>query len=463
MRRLKTIRARFALWTASLLLLVLVAYGAFVYFSLAAGLSAGVDDSLQLSAAQALAALNVENGQVNFAEGLPESSAASSDLRAHGLTMWLLDEHGQVTQAFGPFRALSISAGASSAVLGHKASFTTVTDAATGEPVRVITLPLLDNGRVLAFVQVGQSLASVRQALGRLLTALGLGVPLVVVAAGAGGYFLAVRALTPIDLITRAARRMSAENLSSRLNLHPGDDEVGRLAATFDEMLARLDAAFRRERQFTADASHELRTPLAAMQAITSVTLAGQRTPEEYRQALHDLSEEINRLRGLVDDLLQLARGDAWQPGPRQPVDLTALLSDVCDSLRPLAEQKGLGLTCSLPQGMLIHGDSDGLVRLFVNLLDNAIKYTPSGAITVVARSGPGEYTIAVSDSGVGIPAEHLPHVFDRFYRVDPSRSRRGAGLGLAIAQEIARAHAGSIEVASQPGAGSTFTVHLPR
>jgi signal transduction histidine kinase len=112
---------------------------------------------------------------------------------------------------------------------------------------------------------------------------------------------------------------------------------------------------------------------------------------------------------------------------------------------------------------MLIHGDSDGLVRLFVNLLDNAIKYTPSGAITVVARSGPGEYTIAVSDSGVGIPAEHLPHVFDRFYRVDLSRSRRGAGLGLAIAQEIARAHAGPIQVASQPGAGSTFTVHLPR
>jgi signal transduction histidine kinase len=234
------------------------------------------------------------------------------------------------------------------------------------------------------------------------------------------------------------------------------------LASTFDAMLARLDNAFRRERQFTADASHELRTPLAAMQAILSVMREQQRTPEDYERALADLAEEADRLRGLVENLLRLARrGSQSIPSPEQ-VDLSALLGDVTDALRPLAEAKGLSLSSTIGDGLVLMGDRDSLIRLFVNLLDNAVKYTERGTITVHANLANHMLKAAISDTGPGIAPEHLPHIFDRFYRVDTSRASPGTGLGLAIALDIARAHGGTIEVSSLVGVGTSFTVLLP-
>jgi signal transduction histidine kinase/DNA-binding LacI/PurR family transcriptional regulator len=225
-----------------------------------------------------------------------------------------------------------------------------------------------------------------------------------------------------------------------------------------------LDESFRRERQFTADASHELRTPLAAMQAILSVIREKHRTAEAYEQALADLAEETDRLRGIVENLLHLARSDAAPEPVRESVDLTTLLHDVTDSLRALAEAKGLTLTCVASDGLTVCGDSDGLIRLFLNLLDNAIKYSEQGEIVVRAEldlAGP-MIRVKITDMGLGIAAEHLPRIFNRFYRVDASRSSRGAGLGLTIALDIARAHGGTIEAGSTPGVGTTFTVLLP-
>jgi heavy metal sensor kinase len=310
---------------------------------------------------------------------------------------------------------------------------------------------------------VARSHDSVHETLDRLLSALLLAVPLSVLAAALGGYWLSARALAPIDRITRTARRISAESLSSRIGLPATNDEVGRLAMTFDEMLARLDGAFRREHQFTADASHELRTPLAAMQAILSVTGEKQRTPEEYELAMADLAEETDRLRALVEDLLQVARGETSQIGTQDAVALTTLLRDVTDSLRPLATAKGLTLTCQVPDGLTLQGDSDSLIRLFVNLVDNAVKYTEKGGVTLTAWSDRGWMRIAVADSGMGIPAAHLSHLFDRFYRVEQSRSGNGAGLGLAIALDITRAHRGTLQVDNAPGGGAIFTVSLPQ
>jgi signal transduction histidine kinase len=263
--------------------------------------------------------------------------------------------------------------------------------------------------------------------------------------------------------MTRTAQRISAEDLSARLNLPSTNDEVGRLAATFDHMLARLDEAFQRERQFTADASHELRTPLAAMQAIIGVIRTERRKPQDYELALDDLAEETDRLRSLTENLLLLARRDTNQPMVFDEVDIALLLRDLSDSLRPLAEKKGLSLVSNLPERLMINGDSDGLIRLFVNLLDNAIKYTPSGSITIsMSLPANNMLTVAITDTGVGIPANDLPHIFDRFYRVERSRATRGSGLGLAIAAEIVQAHGGTIEVTSNPGEGTTFSVRLP-
>jgi len=458
-----TLRVRFALWVTALLLAALAAFGTFVYFDLARGLVGALDDSLRLSASQAIAAVNIENGQINLSDSLPESGSIAEELRARGLTIRIFGTTGQIMQAFGPYRDLPLTPASLAAALRQDVTFTTLADPHGNDPIRSYTAAITENGRVIGVIQIVESLGSVQEALDRLLTALLLGGPLLALAAALGGYLLVARALAPIDQITRTARRISAEDLSRRLALPATNDEVGRLAATFDEMLARLDEAFRRERQFTADASHELRTPLAAMQAILSVTREHRRAAEDYELALADLADETDRLRGLVEDLLRLARGEAQQIGVREQIDLSALLRDVTDSLRPLAEAKGLALVCDVSAGLIMTADSDALIRLFVNLLDNAVKYTERGTIAVSGRAETHGLRVTVADTGIGIPAEHLPHVFDRFYRVDKARTQRGSGLGLAIALEIARAHGGALTVDSTPGAGTTFAVYLPR
>jgi signal transduction histidine kinase len=228
-------------------------------------------------------------------------------------------------------------------------------------------------------------------------------------------------------------------------------------------MLLRIESGFAREHQFTSDASHELRTPLTAMRTILNVMRDGERPAQEYRQALDDLAEETDRLQALVENLLQLARGEQGLKLQKEEIDLGLLLPDVADSLRPLAENKHLTLTCNLPASLIISGDTDHLIRLFVNLLDNAIKYTENGTITLSARPSEDQAIIEVVDTGIGIPAEHLPHIFKRLYTVDPARSSGGAGLGLSIAQQIVQAHGGRIEVQSAARTGTKFTVYLPK
>jgi heavy metal sensor kinase len=458
----RTLRLRFASWIAGLLFAMLTVFGLSVYLILSRGLSAALDDSLRLSASQAEAAVNSENGVIDFTDSLPESSSIGTELRSRGLTIRLLSPDGKVLQSIGLYRTLPVRVEGPARQPAVAAGFSTIEEPARHEPVRFFALPVLQNGQVVALIQVGQSLASVSETLNRLLVALLVGGPLLILLGALGGYILASRALAPINQITRTARRISAENLNERLNVSTTDDEVGQLAGTIDGMLDRLSASFHRERQFTADASHELRTPVAAMQAILGVARSKRRTVREYTEALADISEEADRLRTLVDGLLQLARSDAPHTQVREPVDLAALLGDVTESLRPLARAKALALACTIPGSLSVTGDRDALVRLFVNLLDNAIKFTPRGLVQVAARVEGSEILLTVSDTGIGIAPKHLPRIFDRFYRVDRSRSSGGTGLGLALAREITLAHGGMLEVRSTPGSGTTFTVRLP-
>jgi len=268
--------------------------------------------------------------------------------------------------------------------------------------------------------------------------------------------------LRPLARMQATAAEISTRDLSRRLGVASGDDEVSQLAATFDAMLDRIEASFHRERQFVADASHELRTPLAAIQAIVSVTRERPRSQGEYEQALDDVDGETARLHTLVENLLELARGDAERLAEHQPIDVSGLLRDVCASLEVLAEDKGLRLSCKLEDGLVVNGDGDALVRLFVNVLDNAIKYTEEGGVDVHATAANGGIAVTVRDSGRGVPAEQLPHLFERFYRGDASRSAGGSGLGLAIARLIAEAHGGTITIASVEGQGTTVSVTLP-
>lgn len=462
MKHLKTLRVRFALWTAGLLLAAFTLFSTFVYIRMAQSLVASVDSALRLAASQVVAEVDVTHSELvlvdEFLEDIP-----NTPLIEQGFSFRLLNGVGQTLQEYGPYRALP-QPHVNFTASNQPGIFTTFTDTATQHPVRVYTAPIVEAHQVVGTIQVAQNLNSAEQTLNQLLITLLVGGPLLVVIAGAGGYFLAARALVSIDKITRTARQISAQDLSARLNLPETDDEVGRLAATFDSMLARLDDAFQRERRFAADASHELRTPLAAIQTILSSTLARRRTPAEYEQVLADLDEETDRLRTLVEGLLHLAHGDAARSMAKDTVNLSNLLVDVAGSLRPLAEDKGLELTADISDNLSVTGDSDALIRLFVNLLDNAIKYTEQGQISLVADPrANGLVQVTIADTGVGIAAAHLPHIFDRFYRVDQSRTTSGAGLGLAIALSVAQAHGGTIGVESEIGKGSVFTVQLAK
>ena len=457
MKRLKTLRVRFALWTTGWLLLVLMLSGAFIYVNFAHRLAQSIDDALRLTAARILVDIDDETLQLENADVV-----ANSTLRDQ-FSMQILDLAGEIRQRYGPYRDLP-QPRIIAATPSQSGAFTTVTDPTTQHPIRVYAIPIVEDGRVFGALQVAQSLLGVQQALNQLLTTLLIAGPIVVFLAGVGGYILAARALTPIDQITRTAARISVEDLSARLNLPPTHDEVGRLAATFDTMLSRLDDGLRRERQFIADASQELRTPLATMQTILSSTLTRQRTPAEYEQALVDLTEETDGMILLAEGLLLLVRNDTYQSTAYEPVDLSTLLQDVTDSLYPLAEDKNLALECRIPPNLSIIGDSDDLIRLFVNLLGNAIKYTEQGRITVSLSQDTDEFIeVVIADTGIGIAPQHLPYIFNRFYRVEASRTASGAGLGLAIALSVAQAHGGTIRVTSEIGRGTVFLVKLAK
>ena len=460
MKMLKTLRVRFALWLTLLILAFLAIFSFGVHFSLSRSLYTGVDETLVLSAEQIIPSLQEEDGSIL----MPPLDANAPDLiefdpiTQRGITIVILSQNGYILQAAGTHSLFSLS----DSLPPTQPEFQTIPEAAEIDRIRVYSLPIVENDQILGWVQSMQSLGTTEESLDKLRTLLVTGSAILSLLAGFAGYFLATRALAPIDKITNTAHRISIEDLSARLNLPDTGDEVSRLANTFDEMLERIESGFTRERQFTADASHELRTPLTAMQTILQFTREGERSLPEYRLALDDLAEEADRLQALVEDLLHLARGEGGLELYKEEIDLSLLLDDVADSLRALAEKKGFALKTNLPPSLIIFGDTDQLIRLIVNLLDNAIKYTQEGSVNISAHNEEDHSIIEVADTGIGIQTEHLPHIFERFYRVEASRSSQGVGLGLSIAEQIVLAHGGKLRVTSVSGKGTKFTVFLP-
>jgi heavy metal sensor kinase len=454
----RPIRVRLTLWFVLLLAITLAIFCAALYLALRHNLNSTLNDSLE-SRAQIVAGLVVDVDRVDVAElTIPGDPVEGEEF------VRVFDSSGNLVfdNSGEKFRPPDDPTAVSAALSGAK----TRRDLDLGPELRALTAPIRANGKVIGAVEVGLSTDALHSTLRTLLVIIAVIYPLALIIASGGGVFLAGRALSPIDGLTRTARRISAEDLSQRLDLRLPDDEVGRLARTFDEMIARLDDAFRRQRQFTADASHELRTPLTAIKGQTEVALQRDRDPAEYRSVLRSVNVEVDRMIRLVSSLLTLARADAQQvPLTKESISLGALVSDAADQVRPAASNKGVSVRLRNGAGTQVTADQDLLLQLMLNLLDNAVKHTPLGGSIVISWSNQeGHAKVVVADEGPGIPSEHLPHIFDRFYRVDRARSRDGGGvgLGLSICRWIAEAHGGSIHADSSPGGGATFTVDLP-
>ncbi|MFQ5520216.1 MAG: sensor histidine kinase [Candidatus Methylomirabilia bacterium] len=464
--RIRSIRARLTLWYASLLTVTFLLLGGVAYGLLGYSLSQDVDAALG-GVAEAVARETHREFPTFFPSDIDEVFRRFFGFSPLDRYFEMLDPLGRRDPRWPQPRSgrLPLSPMALRNASEGRRTFETL-EGMGPYPVRVLTMPVIERGRVTGLVQVGMSLESMFVTRRRFLLIMAGVLPLSLLLAGGGGWVLARRALRPVDRMTEAARRISVEHLAERLEERGAGDELDRLAKTLNEMLGRLDAAVTQIRQFSADASHELQTPLTILKGELEVALRSPRSPDDYQRILKSALEEIDKIARLVEDLLLLARADAGVLRmDRRPVDLGQLVEEVYGQIKILADAQAITLGLGPVEPVSIHGDHERLRRLLLNLVDNGIKYTPPGGRVTLSVQRHAEWaSIRIADNGIGLSSEEQEWVFQRFYRSAEARSRGegGAGLGLCIARSIAEAHSGRIEVESGPGRGSTFTVLLP-
>jgi two-component system OmpR family sensor kinase len=461
------IRLRIAAWYAAFLMVAVVGMGAFLLTTLDDTIVEQIDDSLQVRASRAereiATGADEQLDPTDVRAGLLEL-APLDEFSAPGIYVQVRDQEGQIIAASPnlPRGELPITAEMIAAALGGRQAFASVS--VGPESVRLLAEPIDVGGRIIGIIVVGQSLRLVETTLDglrRLVLIAGAGAAVVAVV---GGWWLTTRALDPVAAVTRVAADIAATGrFERRISGPPTGDELGKLTATFNEMLARIEQAFRRQQEFLADASHELRGPLMVLRGNLDLLRMG--LPEdESRASVREAGEEVERMSRLAADLLFLAEADAREIAGRESVELDEVATEAWERARALdggAHELALGRA----DPALVRGDRMRLGELVWNLLENALRYTPAGGrIDVELRVTESRAELTVADTGIGIPPEHAPRVFERFYRVDPARSRSkgGAGLGLAIVKRIAEAHGGEVWARSEVGRGSTFGVSLP-
>jgi len=464
-----SVRTRLTLWYASVLAVSLVAFALLVYYAAARIFYERQDESLR-STAETVASAYMqeleEEGSIDKA-----NEVVLAQMVFPNRYVEVVDTEGRVVAQSSNLvgHPLTLSATTLNEARLRSVGFVvsrTLESESLG--VRVAVVPLSKNyNNPFGFAVVAESLNVIEGGLRRLRRDFFAGVPLILLVASLGGYFLARKSLAPIALMNAQTQRITAENLSSRLDVTNPRDELGQLATTINALLARLDATFSEQQRFIADASHELRTPLAVLRGETEVALEQNRDAEDYKESLALIKDEAERLTRIVENLFILARQPVNQHSMmKEPLRLNEVVSECVRSAQVLAAQRDLRLHLNGPLSEVnFNGDDELLKRMLLNLLDNAVKYTaPGGDVSVALSTQNGSARIVVTDSGIGIPSADQPRIFDRFYRVDKARSRAlgGAGLGLSIAKWIVEAHGGTISVESMPNQGSEFIVELP-
>ena len=482
----KSVRARLTFWYAGALTSTLLLLSLVIYFIVKRSVMERTDAGLVELADSFLATLDAELSDATPA--IDVAAAARQSMLEHkypGHSFALLTPSDQVLAASNdlPEATRESHHAEPNPRISPEVLQTCVSPLSSGENP-FITIPgrrggtrcyvrSFTAGRIDCRLVILASLHPEAELLAQLRVALGWLVPITIVLASAGGYFLARKNLAPVADMTARADRISESTLHDRLAVQNPADELGGLATTLNRLLDRLDLAFERQRRFIADASHELRTPLAILQGESEVALSNpSRTPEEYRESLSALQHEARRLARVVEDMFTLSRADAGQyPVTSRPLYLDEVVADCAHSLRTLAAAKSITLSVESNGELPFSGDESLLSRMLLNLLDNAIKYTPNGGeVTVAARSTPAGAQITVADNGSGVPPEFQSRIFERFFRADQARTRAnsvpgptgGAGLGLSIARWIAEAHRGTLRLTRSDASGTVFTVILP-
>ena len=475
----QTVRTRLTIWNVLVMAFVLGGMGSVLRVSVAHNLMASVDGDLARQVKhtqQWLEAVSRQQPDIQHGKGGPNPPAPRPGEKGKPPPMRLPEESGNPSQwktpiierlfdskgkrLFGPPSEQPLDPHGMTLAAGGQETYSIVR--MENQRVRVFSVPVRADGKIWGVMQAGYSLAEVERSLGNVnRTLLGL-IPVALLAAGASSLFVTGRMLRPVRDVTQAARGIGASDLSQRLAVQ-GNDEFSELAATFNAMLERLDRSFEQQRRFTADASHELRTPLTVIKSVASRFLARAELPEEYQKGVERIHRAAGVMNGVVQDLLLLASADAERLDlPMRPVYLRDVLAA---ALSCVPQSEGVTLdNRAHDTPLVVAGEENHLTRLFLNLLDNAVRHTPAGGnVTISAHQDGAFVLVTLEDTGCGIAPEDLPHVCERFYRVDAARTRTrgGSGLGLAICQTIVRAHGGSMEITSTQGTGTAVRVRL--
>ena len=463
----KSIRSRLTAWYVTLLAIILILFSVLLNYFLAKRLHESVDNSLTVSATVVAtsATMRLGNSPLPGLNQLFEQFMNQGNLNKF---YRIYDGSGNVGSRSKNISAsqFPLSQPAYADALEGKNSYETFTVGGQ-QPIRVITMPILLEGKLVNLVQVGTSLEAVQETLRNLKIFLFTAVPSVLILAALFLRFMARRALKPISRIIDTAREIGqGQELSKRIPVLKIKDELGQLALTFNEMMNRLENSFAQMRQFSSDASHELRTPLTVLKGQNELILSKQRKPEEYQEVISSNLEEINYMSKVLEDLFVLSKSDENQVNiDYKPVDLRALVEEVCKHAEILAEEKNIKIIIAFLELIEIQGDEVRLRQMVWNVLQNGIKYTQQGGELKISLQNEVDFALlTIQDTGIGIPEEDLPLIFNRFYRVDKARTRDegGSGLGLSICRQIAEAHKGKIEVESKLGVGTRFKIRLP-
>ena len=442
-----TIRSKITLWYASLLLVLLVIFNVFIYITISKILYQNTEDLLKSDAHQVFSIIQSEGFNINL--DIPYKIIATNtyfvifDVNGNtGIKSEILPEIVNLTIGQEQLRNVSI----------NKTNWI------------VYDTPIKNNDKVIGWIRVSRSLESLTDTLFNLRIIMFISVPLYGLLASIGGLFLAKRALHPIDYITKTAQEISKGDLTQRLKLNKTEDEVGKLAVVFDEMLDKLENSIKKERQFASDASHELRTPISIISAQAEEVLRGNREIKEYKEAIETVLNESIKMSHIISQLLMIYRSDEGRYKFNYEIlNLNMIIEDIVNEFGDVAKANGLSISFNADEEIKIKADQTLITRLFINIIDNALKYTNrDGKINISLSSINNCAVTVIEDTGIGISEKDMPHIFDRLYQVDKSREDRGSGLGLAIAKWIIELHKGEIKVESKVNFGSKFVIKLP-